>query len=137
MKRTATVLSNGTRVVGILSSRELREVLLTWQHPRDDTGEPLPLYPRDADSRPDAGPAEGIMPDFAGIPPEEMGVAVYETTTEGTPITPVFPATRDGLFRLLRYCAAHCFTFANEQTDLDTWAQLLGLDHVLAGREAS
>jgi hypothetical protein len=74
------------------------------------------------------------MPFFGPIPDEEMGFAVYETTTEGTPVTPVFAETREGMFELLKYCAVNCFTFADQQTDIDGWARILGLKLILRGR---
>ncbi|HLZ25567.1 MAG TPA: hypothetical protein VKQ30_25870 [Ktedonobacterales bacterium] len=126
-------------VVFIASNREVRAVPFTWQHPVDATGEPIPLRTRDyryTENEIAELVAEGhtreeldaeFMPDFSAVPAEQMGVAVYETTTEGTPLTPVFPNTREGLFQLLQYCAQHCATFADIQTGLDGWARILGL----------
>src|SRR5579871_5510657 len=103
-------------VVFIAPNREVRAVPLSWQHPVDATGEPIPLQSRDsryteremADLIAEGRTREEIeaefMPDFSGVPAEQMGVAVYETTSEGTPLTPVFPNTREGLFQLLQYC---------------------------------
>jgi hypothetical protein len=149
MKRTATILQRGNQLIGIAANRELRRVPLDWRHPTDEAGEYLPLENRDrmgleteleellAEGRTHEELEAFYMPDFSGVPDERMGVAVYETTSEGTPTTPVFPATREGLYQLLGYCAANCATFADFQTDMDGWAQLLGLMHVLDGKEAS
>jgi len=30
------------------------------------------------------------MPDFSAVPADRLGLCVYETTTKGTPMTPVF-----------------------------------------------
>jgi len=136
-------------VVFIASNRELRAVPFTWQHPLDATGEPIPLPRRDflyteqeiADLLAEGRTREEIeaefMPDFSGVPAEQMGVTVYETTTEGTPLTPAFPDTHEGLLQLLQYCAQHCTTFADIQAGLDEWARILGLQYILSATPAS
>jgi hypothetical protein len=149
MKQTTAVLAKDKQFIGILANCELRSVPLWWQHPTDGAGEPIPLERREfayteaeiaelvAEGRTRAEIDAWFMPAFSDVPPHELGVAVYETTTEGTPITPIFPATRAGLFQLLQYCAANCATFADFEASIDAWARLLGLEHVLANRPAS
>ncbi len=136
-------------VVFVASNREVRLVPLSWQHPVDATGEPIPLQSREylytereladliAEGRTRQEIEAAFMPDFSGVPAEQMGVAVYETTSEGTPLTPVFPNTREGLVQLLQYCARHCATFADIPATIDEWARILGLQHVLHPTPAS
>jgi hypothetical protein len=136
-------------VVIIASNREVRAVPLSWHHPLDASGEPIPLQSREllysegeiaellAQGRTREEIEAEFMPDFSGVPSQEMGVAVYETTTEGTPLTPVFPTTCDGLFQLLQYCTQHCHTFADFTADIDGWARILGLQHILTPTPAS
>lgn len=89
-------------------SREVRRVPLGWQHPMEwtkrwDRAEgrvmmklvPKPLFERrilemvlaDGDT---PEPDDCYMPDFSSVPDDQMGVCMYETTSEGTPISPVF-----------------------------------------------
>src|SRR5690348_11686015 len=126
-------------VVFVAANRELRAVPFTWKHPVDATGEPVPLQSRAflysereiaelvEEGRTREELEAEFMPDFAGVPAEQLGVAVYESTSEGTPLTPVFPNTREGLFQLLQYCARHCNTFADMTAGIDEWARILGL----------
>lgn len=135
--------------VVVADNREVRAIPLNWAHPRDTDGQPLPLHSRSrayteselaellAEGRTRQEIETWFMPDFSAVPEAEMGVAVYETTTEGTPLTPVFPNTREGLFNLLQYCTQHCATFADIRADIDTWARILGLQHILSNQEAS
>jgi hypothetical protein len=57
--------------------------------------------------------------------PGEVEMAAYETTTEGTPISPAFPNTHEGLVALIRYCAEHCTTFGEHRADAEAWAAIL------------
>jgi hypothetical protein len=149
MEKIGEIVANGRQRIVLAANHELRFVPLTWQHPVDETGAPVPLGSREFMETEDElqellaqGYTRdeltcGYMPDIATVPAHELGVAVYETTTEGTPITPTFPNTREGLYELLHYCTRHCATFADSQAGIDGWARILGLEHVLEGRVAS
>jgi hypothetical protein len=54
-----------------------------------------------------------------------MGIQAYETTTEGTPISPVFPDTPEGRFALVTYCAVHETVFAACRATMGEWAMIL------------
>lgn len=98
-------------------SREVRRVPLDWQHPKmiaarwDRTAgavidkevyRPLfrdradfPEYHREWEQEGDPNWPEPVldrdyMPDFTGVPEDQMGWCMYEATSEGTPISPVF-----------------------------------------------
>jgi hypothetical protein len=109
MRDDALVLLPRIRVI---ASREIRLVPLTWQHPLDAYGEATPLLPEQ-------------MPDISHLPDAKIGMAVYETTTEGTPCTPTFPRTAEGLNALIDYCAAHVSLFAFRMGSRDQWERLL------------
>ena len=53
-------------------------------------------------------------------------IAAYETTSEGTPISPAFPNTPAGRLALINFCAANCTTFADNRADAETWAAAPG-----------
>jgi hypothetical protein len=65
------------------------------------------------------------MPDFSNVPEEQLGLCVYETTTEGLPISPVFPNTPEGRWALVHYCAQFATVFANRKVNAEAWAELL------------
>ena len=84
-------------------SREIRRVSLDWEHPRNSRGF-VPLFdgwaeamesfgkdPKDWDG--EAPNPEKYMPDFGE---RATAYQVYESVSEGTPISPVF-ATKDAL----------------------------------------
>jgi hypothetical protein len=123
---------------GTSGHRAIRRVPLGWQHPKDEEGEFVPLF----DSREVAGhytieeltelrgdgmgkdPGSWFMPTFAGVPDDEMGVCLYEITTEGTPITPVFPDTEDGHKDLVAYAAEYATTFgSNSIASAEYWEE--------------
>jgi hypothetical protein len=121
-------------------NRELRAVPLTWEHPRDERGAFDPLFKRSGLTEADIAEdlAEGksraaiegaYMPDFSHVPPEQMGIQAYETTSEGTPISPVFPDSPEGRYQLVAYCADHETVFAGATASEREWA------HVLFGGE--
>lgn len=129
------------REQGASSHRGIRRVPLNWQHPKDENGHFIPLY----DSREPAGgkymieeleemiedgtvsPDEDIkswfIPTFSDVPAEEMGVCLYETTTEGTPLTPVFPDAEQGHKDLAAYAAEYATSFADRQANAEEWGQ--------------
>jgi hypothetical protein len=67
-----------------------------------------------------------MMPDFSAMPAERMGIAAYETTTEGTPVSPVFPDTARGRFELVDYCRGHANVFGGDECpSLEAWSSIL------------
>jgi hypothetical protein len=111
-----------------VANREVREIPKGWQHPRDATGRCVPLLDHGSD-------VEYASPQTT-MPPTpwngETEIAAYETTSEGTPISPAFPNTAEGRFALLRYCAEHCFTFGRHKADAEAWAAILFGDAAVA-----
>lgn len=120
-------------------NRELRRVPLDWQHPKDKEGYDEPLLSRDSkytDEDIDEMLKDGdikskdevstwFMPDFSDVPDEKMGICAYECTTEGTPISPVFPNTSRGRFELAKYCAQNYSVFGENKADIESWAGIL------------
>jgi hypothetical protein len=106
-----------------------------WQHPRDAKGRYLPLLPNGYSD------AKGFLPDkrIMGEMPATTGpvrlkgleIMAYETTTEGTPVSPAFPDTPEGRLALVRYCAGHATTFGDNRADEETWAGILFGDGAL------
>ncbi len=105
-------------------SRELRRVPRDYQHPRETNRhrnriEFIPLYPGEdfassmADFKANPGEWDGkpprldeYMPDFTGR--DDLWYCMYETTSEGTPISPVLP-TPESLARWLVDTGASAF----------------------------
>ena len=70
-------------------SRQARRVPLDYEHPKNEQGHYVPLFESDDDERP---PEERMpRPD----PEAELGWCMYETCSEGTPISPVFRSEID------------------------------------------
>jgi len=132
-----------------MGHREVRPVPLEWQHPIE--GEPYsngspryrPLFSRAdlhyktefyADNPEYAGdweydPAD-FMPEMAEGTP--YGFQLYETTTEGTPVSPVFPSLQE----LAAWCEDGATVFASFKWTRDQWlasfeADSLGTDSLL------
>lgn len=98
---------------------EVRPVALGWQHPRDPaTGHDMPLHSRrdlrhalewNAECRAEGGRDDELIAinpaDYMPEIPEgtQVGYALYETVSEGTPASPVFPS----LAELADWCAAN------------------------------
>ena len=95
--------------IRFLASREVRVIPASWEHPADAAGDFMPLLPEE-------------IPDPADGPTAIMG---YETVTEGTPISPAFPNTREGRLDLVRWCAAHCTTLGEHRAGAEAWAAIL------------
>jgi hypothetical protein len=110
-----------TNDIRFIPNRELREIPKGWQHPKDAAGEYVPLLPYGYpdDDRP-ATP-ETTMPPPLG----DIDIAAYETTTEGTPISPAFPNTPEGRRDLLAYCAEYAFVFGHRHAGGEAWAAVL------------
>jgi len=95
-----------------IANREARVLPAQWRHPRGAEGRNVPLLREQ-------------MPDVAGLPPHRTRIAAYETTTEGTPISPPFPNTPEGRLALVEYCAQHRTTWGNHIAGAEAWAALL------------
>lgn len=59
-------------------------------------------------------------------PPEGEGYQLWETTSEGSPVSPVF-ATLDAL---CEYAAANCSTFGSDTASAEGWRKMLDEDFV-------
>jgi hypothetical protein len=58
-----------------------------------------------------------------------MSIAAYETATEVTPISPVFPDTPCGRSDLVAYCRAHATVFGDQRgSNLQEWCDILFRD---------
>jgi hypothetical protein len=66
-----------------------------------------------------------------------LEIAAYETTTEGTPISPAFPDTPEGRLALVNYCAEHATTWGDHRADAETWAAILFGDGAMVGTDGS
>lgn len=82
--------------------REIRRVPLDWEHPKDVNGNYIPHYDQDLDSakssyNPDDG--ESFYEESYRLrkwdEQEAVGYQLYESTSEGTPLSPVFETTDD------------------------------------------
>jgi hypothetical protein len=91
-----------------VANREIRRVPRGWQHPVGADGKPVPMFAED-------------MPE----PGEGAEIMAYETTTEGTPISPAFPDTPDGRLALVNHCAEHATTFGRHRAGAEAWAAIL------------
>ena len=105
----------------IAGSREVRRVPRGWQHPKDEAGRLVPLLPFGYEFE-DGQTPYPTTPDPGRDAAE---IVAYETTTEGTPISPAFPDTPEGRLALIAWCAEHCTTFGRNKTDGEGWAALL------------
>lgn len=83
-------------------SREIRYVPADWQHPKNEAGQFIPLLGKsfvdayldfETGDREEAPNPDDYMPEF-GIGTADYMMA-YETTTEGTPLSPAFANDRD------------------------------------------
>ena len=116
-----------------IANREVRTFPKGWVHPRDERGRPVPLLPHDDWSRTPEGRADIIASGEQPAPPSaympapegEVEIAAYETTTEGSPISPAFPNTRSGRLALVNFCAANATTFGSHKADAEAWAAIL------------
>lgn len=61
-------------------------------------------------------------------PPEGPGYQLWETTSEGSPQSPVF----ETLDALCEWCAANATTFGRFTASAEEWRKMLGDDHVYA-----
>lgn len=122
--------------------RALRKVIANWEHPKNERGY-IPLKdrnqliedtydylmfirqvyntqrwsPKDIKQKPDI---EKYMPFFDEI--ALTCIQLYETTSEGTPITPVFQ--RSELEQLCEYAEQHCYTVGEQRGTKETWMEI-------------
>jgi len=122
-----------------VSNKEVRIIPKGWKHPQDEDGRHRPLLSADQwpstpeeqrqwmiENETDQPPmAERFMPSVRGLPVEETEIVAYETTSEGTPISPAFRNTPEGRLELVNYCAEHCTTFAQNMAGPEAWAAIL------------
>ena len=125
-----------------VSNNEVRIIPKGWSHPRDERGRHRPLLPAaqwpstaeeqrqwtieyETDEPPNP---EHFMPSVRGLPAEATEIVAYETTSEGTPISPAFPNTPQGRLDLVNYCAEHGTTFAQPTAGPEAWAAILFAD---------
>lgn len=59
-------------------------------------------------------------------PPKGHGFQLWQSTSEGSPITPVFKT----LDELCKYASVHCTTFADQKTSAANWKKMLEKDFV-------
>jgi len=125
-----------------VSNKEVRVIPKGWKHLRDERGRHRPLlsaeqWPSTAEEQrqwmieneADEPPnPEHFMPSVRGLPAEATEIVAYETTSEGTPISPAFPNTPQGRLDLVNYCAEHCTTFAQHTAGAEAWAAILFAD---------
>lgn len=106
-----------------IPNREVRTIPKGWRHPTDARGRYVPLL----DERylyHDEQPGQA-MPSTHLLREDETEIAAYETTTEGTPISPPFPNTSAGRLALVNHCAEHATTFGDSRADAEAWAAVL------------
>ena len=131
-----------------MGHREVRPVPLDWQHPEEpgtySDGSPRyrPLHSRASylrhleynadcqlDELLDIDPAD-YMPEMREGTP--YGYQLYETVTEGTPVSPVFPSLQE----LAAWCEDGATVFASHKWTRERWlasfeAESLGTDSLM------
>lgn len=117
-----------------ICNREVRVIPKGWQHPEGEcllsadsypaTPEALQKYLEDNETTrpPDR---RDYMPSVDGLEVYETEIMAYETTSEGSPISPAFPNTPEGKLQLVAYCAENASTFTRNKADGETWAAIL------------
>lgn len=126
-ERNTPTMTNERTGLAFIGGREVRIVPKGWQHPRDGRGRYAPLLPADYafdDAEHEAAGA-ARMPDASGLRIDETEIVAYETVSEGTPVSPVFPNTPQGRLALVNYCAEHATTFGDHRADPEAWAAIL------------
>lgn len=79
--------------------RQLRKVAANWEHPKDEQGRYIPMEYTEND--------------------KHTHIQLYENTSEGTPISPVF--TADETEELAEYAAEHCTIFSDTKIPKEGW----------------
>lgn len=108
--------------------REIRNVIPNWEHPKDDDGKYKPMFNEDFDTvfyewvneyelwKKGEHPSQGEYPywEYAGAPPDPeyyrpvwpesvTWIQMYETVSEGTPVSPAFKTKKE----LVDYLVEH------------------------------
>jgi hypothetical protein len=139
---------------GASGHRTIRRVPLNWEHPKDKEGNYLPLFDtREAtggtyslselselveDGVSPNGLKSWFMPAFGDVPEEQMGVSLYEITTEGTPLTPVFPDTIEGHRALAEHAAESATICGSEKASAEYWqTRLFGTEEEVTSPDES
>lgn len=120
-------MTNERADLAFIGGREVRIIPKGWQHPRNEHGRYAPLLPANYAFDDEAHAAEGVatMPDASGLRADETEIVAYETVSEGTPISPVFPNKPEGQLALVNYCAEHATTFGDHRAGAEAWAAIL------------
>ena len=93
-------------------SRQVRRVPLDYQHPKNEDGRHVPLVENDDDAR----PSSERMPE--PDPNAKLGWCMYETCSEGTPISPVCGSETE----LARWLADHrAPAYGTETATYEEW----------------
>jgi hypothetical protein len=116
-----TTMTNERPEIMFVGAREVREIPKGWQHPRNAAGQYVPLLPEGYSFDEEHDPYPTMPPTFG----RETEIAAYETTSEGTPISPAFPNTPDGRLALCRWCASNATTFGKSTAGGEAWAAIL------------
>jgi hypothetical protein len=115
-----------------IGTYEAREVPKGWQHPRGINGKHIPLLPYGYAGDENDGPP--ATPDTT-MPPSpwqgEAEVIAYEAVSEGTPISPAFPATAEGRLALCAWCADNVLVLNTRKVGVEAWAALLFHDALI------
>jgi len=113
--------------------RQLRKVAENWQHPKNENGNYIPLLDGKFSERlakwedelnmtfaewdGEKPVKEDYMPEWKD---EELThIQLYENTSEGTPISPVYLASE--IEKLCEYAAENCSTFADFKASKEEW----------------
>lgn len=106
--------------------REVRRVPADWKHPIKENGGYIPLHHRsilefqdDSDPEEDKIQESELMPDFGESATHWQ---MYEDTTEGTPISPVFDNPEDLATWLFENKAS---AFGNSTATRERWLQMI------------
>jgi hypothetical protein len=119
--------------MSFLVNREVRIIPKGWRHPKDEGGRYSPLRPVDLWPATAAARAAWVREyeeepkraDFMPDPGVTTEIALYETTSEGTPISPPFADTAEGRLALVNWCAGNARTWGEDRADPETWAAIL------------
>ena len=127
-------MTNDETQIAFLPNREVREIPRGWQHPKDPRGRFIPLLPFGYQLDDDeCAPADRMMPPPLG----DIDIAAYETTTEGTPISPAFPDTPEGRRDLIDYCVEHETVFGDAHAGFEAWAAVLFGERTTVDRDGT
>jgi hypothetical protein len=135
-------MNEGNVRMMFVANREVRWIPKGWKHPKGADGRYAPLLPNGYAAQNSLTEEDlngvGEMPATTG-PARLNGleIAAYETTTEGTPISPAFPDTPEGRLALVNYCAEHATTWGDHRADAETWAAILFGDGAMVGTDGS